>query len=519
VWTECAHQNVIVSVSMTNGRLAVSAGRHPLIVGALGSLMALGVMAISLITLLASRDAAVEHAHETSRNVTAVLVGSIARTIETSDNSLRALIDALNKPAIQTMDPGLRHELLFDRTAAEYVTGMGVTDDRGRLIDGCCSSSHTWDFSDRDYFIAHRRSANVGLYVSSVYLARSRPGAKSIAMTRRMNRADGSFGGVAVVAVDVEYFAQLLAKLDVGPKGITAIVRTDGTLVARNPPIRQPELVDLGRSSTFARMVNHDSGFYAAPSISDGILRLYTFQRVPGTSLIAVVAPAESDVLASWERLSWIVGVSASAVSLAFFTVVWLLAFALRDHAKAQVLLTELTQTDPLTGLRNRRALDEVLENEWERLEGGDGCLSLLFVDADNFKQYNDRHGHALGDIALKRLAECINRHMRRRGDLAARYGGEEFVVVLPDTDHTGAVRVAEAIRLEVECGRPTPVLGVLPKFTVSIGCATGRRSCTTSLDELTKSADQALYEAKRNGRNTIVSARDFNASVSHRQP
>lgn len=178
---------------MTTGKLAVLAGRHPLIVGRLGSLMAFCVLAISLITLLASREAAVEHAHETSRNVTAVLVNNIARTIETSNNSLLAVISALDKPVVQSMDPELRHELLFDRTAAQYVTGMGITDNQGRVIDGCCSSTHTWDFSDRDYFMVHRQSANVGLYVSSVYQARSRAGAQSVAISRRMNKPDGSF--------------------------------------------------------------------------------------------------------------------------------------------------------------------------------------------------------------------------------------------------------------------------------------------------------------------------------------
>ncbi|REE22958.1 diguanylate cyclase (GGDEF)-like protein [Paraburkholderia sp. BL27I4N3] len=499
-----------MSFSITTGKLAVLAGRHPLIVGALASLMAVAVMAISVLTLLAARDTTVEHAHEMSRNVTAVLVSNIARTIETSDTSLRTLVASLNNPAIQAMDPDLRHELLFDRTAAEYVTGMGITDDRGHLTDGCCSRAHNWDFSDRDYFIAHRNSANIGLYVSSVYRPRSRPGAQSIAMTRRMNRPDGSFAGVAIVAIDVEYFNQLLAKLDVGPNGVTAIVRTDGTLVARNPAMSNARLVNVGKSPTFPHMVNHDSGFYAAPSISDGVVRLYTFQRVPGTPLIAVVAPAETDVLASWKRLTWIVGISALSVSLAFCAVVWLLAFALRDHAKAQVLLKELSRTDSLTGLKNRRALDHALENEWATLQRSDGSLSLLFVDADNFKQYNDRHGHAQGDIALKHLAECINRHVRRRGDLAARYGGEEFVVVLPHTDKAGALKIAEAIRQEVDCGPPAIPFEAIPHFTVSIGCATGRRSLPSSLDELTNSADLALYAAKRNGRNAVVAAGDI---------
>lgn len=476
--------------------------------------MSLGVMAISFVTLMAARDGAIAHAHETSRNVTAVLVSNIARTVDTSNNALLGLISALDKPAIQNMDPGLRHELLFDRTAAEYVIGVGLTDDRGRLLDGCCSNALNSDFSDRDYFKVHRESPDAGLYVSHIYQARTVSGSETIAVSRRINRPDGSFGGVVVVAIDASYFKRLLSNLNVGPRGVTAIVRTDGTLVARNPPFSPSRPVNFGASPTFPRMVNRDSGFYAAPSTADGILRLYTFQRVPGTPLIAVVAPAQGDVLASWRRLSWIVGIAASSVSLAFCAVVWLLAFALRDYAKAQVLLMQLTQIDSLTGLKNRRALDEVLDNEWGRLQRNDGCLSVLFVDADNFKQYNDRHGHAQGDVALKHLAACIDRHTCRRGDLAARYGGEEFVVVLPDTDERGAAQIAEAIRYEVEHGPPSAPSAAVPPFTVSIGCATGRRSHPASLDELTNAADLALYVAKHNGRNCVVGADDTVAAT-----
>lgn len=253
-------------------------------------------------------------------------------------------------------------------------------------------------------------------------------------------------------------------------------------------------------------MANHDSGFYAARSSIDGTVRLYTFQRIPGTPLIAVVAPAESDILAGSRRMNWMVGVSTASIGIAFCVVVWLLAFALREHVKTQVLLTELTQTDPLTGVKNRRALDEFLANEWERLRRNDSCLSVLFIDADHFKQYNDRYGHAQGDLALKHLAACIRQHAIRRGDLTARYGGEEFVVVLPDTDEAGAMQVAEAIRHEVENGS-IGNSGTLARFTVSIGCATGRRAHPRSLAELTNNADSALYVAKRGGRNAVVSA------------
>ncbi|WP_395062837.1 diguanylate cyclase [Paraburkholderia silvatlantica] len=496
-----------MSVSTSTGKLAAWAGRHLLIVGILGTLMALGVMAISTATLLAARNEAVEHAHETSRNVTAVLVSNIARTFETSDNSLRTLIADLSKPAVQNLDPKSRHDLLFDNIPAEYFTGMGFTDSQGQEIDGCCGRTHHWNFSDRDYFTVHRQSANVGLYLSAVYRARSRGGVEAIALSRRINRGDGSFGGVAMVAVDLDYFAQLLSRLDVGPHGVTAIVRVDGTVLARNPPLTKAQLLT---SPNFKRMVNQDSGFYSARSSIDGTVRLYTFQRVPGTPLIAVVAPAESDVLAGSRRMAWMVGISAAFISVAFCAVVWLLAFALRSHVKAQALLTELTRTDALTGLQNRRALDEFLANEWARLHRNDSCLSLLFIDVDNFKQFNDRHGHAQGDIALKRLSACIKRHVRRLGDLTARYGGEEFVVALPDTDEAAATRIAEAIRCEVESGRHHGASGAVPPFTVSIGGATGRRGSPSTLAQLTNGADSALYAAKRNGRNTVVFASTF---------
>uniref|UniRef100_E1TGV5 diguanylate cyclase n=1 Tax=Burkholderia sp. (strain CCGE1003) TaxID=640512 RepID=E1TGV5_BURSG len=492
-------------------RAAVIAGRRPYIVGALGTLLAAAVLGVSLLTLVAARDTAIRHAHETSGNIAAVLSSNILHTVESSDQSLRTLIASLDKPAIQTMNADVRHELLFNRTAiSQYVTGMGVTNEHGQLIDGCCSSTHHWNFRDRDYFLVHRESSDVGLYVSAVYRARSRGGVEALALSRRIDNADGSFKGVALVAINLTYFSRLLDGLNVGPGGITAIVRTDGTLVARNPHIQLAFAPNFSKSLTFPRMVNQDSGFYAARSQTDGVLRLYTFQRVPGTPLIAVVAPALDDVLASWKTLSWIVGTSASVISAGFCAVVWLLAFALRDRALAEDRLTELTQTDSLTGLKNRRALDEVLRNEWERLERNESCLSVLFLDADHFKQYNDKHGHAEGDKALRHLAKCITQRARRRGDCAARYGGEEFVVVLPDTSSADALLIAEGIRETLEKSWQVQHGGEkagLHAFTVSIGCATGRPGHGATLEQLTKLADLAIYEAKRAGRDCVRSA------------
>lgn len=168
--------------------------------------------------------------------------------------------------------------------------------------------------------------------------------------------------------------------------------------------------------------------------------------------------------------------------------------------------LESLATTDPLTGLANRRRFSEALDKEWQRAARDGRPLSLLFVDADRFKAYNDTHGHQAGDRCLKAVADTLTASLRRPSDLAARYGGEEFVLLLPSTDSTGARHLAETIRAGIEAramprGR-SPGDGVV---TVSIGVATERPGVQVRKPEgLVAQADHALYAAKAAGRNRV---------------
>jgi diguanylate cyclase (GGDEF)-like protein/excisionase family DNA binding protein len=159
--------------------------------------------------------------------------------------------------------------------------------------------------------------------------------------------------------------------------------------------------------------------------------------------------------------------------------------------------------TDGLTGLYNHRYLHERLEEELERARRHESKLSLLFCDCDQFKTYNDDYGHKAGDVALARIARIIE-SCSRRVDLAARYGGEEFVLVLIDTDDSGALTVAEHLRSEIEA---SSARGGCP-LTVSIGIATCPDDASAH-DELLDKADWAMYSAKRAGRNRVLSFRD----------
>lgn len=176
------------------------------------------------------------------------------------------------------------------------------------------------------------------------------------------------------------------------------------------------------------------------------------------------------------------------------------------DHRKAQTALEQLAARDGLTGIANRRSFDERLNNEWQRERRDLGALSLLMIDVDHFKRYNDTYGHQAGDHCLQQIAIALEHEVYRPGDLVARYGGEEFAVILTATDAEGASKVARRI-LDRVAGLAIPHGGSETGcVTLSIGASTLLPQPGMTQDDLIASADNALYRAKHGGRNRCVS-------------
>lgn len=165
--------------------------------------------------------------------------------------------------------------------------------------------------------------------------------------------------------------------------------------------------------------------------------------------------------------------------------------------------LAQISYLDALTGVSNRRSFEEELTMEWRRATRTASRLSLLMIDIDGFKLYNDGLGHQAGDECLREVARLIDEGAKRAGDVVARYGGEEFAVLLPDTDSLGAAVLAERIRGAVE-GRNMPHPAIARGLTVSIGVATMSSREDAQPSALVRAADAALYQAKRDGRNLV---------------
>jgi two-component system chemotaxis family response regulator WspR len=170
------------------------------------------------------------------------------------------------------------------------------------------------------------------------------------------------------------------------------------------------------------------------------------------------------------------------------------------------LVLQRLMNSDGLTGLSNRRHFDEYLELEWRRAMREQGQLSLMMIDVDYFKAFNDSFGHLEGDEALRQVGKAIRASSSRPSDLPARYGGEEFAVVLPNTSPGGARLLAEKLRQTV-AGMNIPHNAPVPGsvLTVSIGLSTVVPEVGSHSRQLIQSADKGLYAAKHNGRNQVV--------------
>ena len=161
--------------------------------------------------------------------------------------------------------------------------------------------------------------------------------------------------------------------------------------------------------------------------------------------------------------------------------------------------------TDSLTGLANRRYFDDMLAKELYRLKRNKSKLSLIMLDVDYFKKFNDSKGHLAGDDCLRQIGNVLKSLVGRTTDIVARYGGEEFVVILPDTEAKGAVQLAEQMRKAVvDLAMPHPESDISGYVTVSIGVTSVYADCVTSPEQVITLVDEALYQAKKGGRNQI---------------
>jgi diguanylate cyclase (GGDEF)-like protein len=478
---------------------------HPELTLNLGSCLAvLAIVAIVSFLLARERDSVELSAIRSSNNIVQLIESDILRNAELYDQSLQGLIWAVGRKELPEIPGPLRQRLLFNEAFVDRKRGDVLwLDKQGNVVgDSTSNVPRKANFGETGVFKAHQRDANLGLLVGPPFKARLGDLDWCISFSRRISGPDGEFAGLAAGALRLSYFSELFKRLDIGDDSSINLFNADGQLLARQPSRPQDPLIgtNYAERANFKRILSEQSGNFTARSGSDGNPRIYTFARVAQLPLIVLVVHSADEVFQSWRRTAILVSVATGVLCVGILWLTLLLGRELRRRQEAEQGLATLAATDSLTGLANRRRLDQVLRQEWARAQRNGKPLAVLMIDVDHFKAFNQRHGHAGGDHALREVAKTIEASIRRPADVAARYGGEEFQVVLPETDLAGARLLAERIRTSVEA--LAPFADDVHAVTVSIGI--GVSATQHDLSGVLGAADEALYRAKAKGRNQV---------------
>ncbi len=436
-----------------------------------------------------------------------MLERDIARNVELYDLSLKAAVKGLGDPQIMALPDELRRAVLFDSSAS--ASGLGsilVLDAQGAiLMDSRAEHPSTANLADRDYFRIQRDGlAKDELVVSRPFQSRVYANEWSIGLSRRLNNQDGSFAGVVVGVVRMSYILSLFQNVQLPPDSTVALFDQRGNIMVRLPFDAANIGTEAGSAFDFKQRGTW-SGEFAHASSFDGVQRLFVYRQVAQLPIVQSVGLSVNRFLSNLRARIAVLATAFLVLSGLIVVLGTTLRKELRRRTVAEEALGQLATTDSLTQLANRRRFDEILAIEWRRGARSGAVLSLLMIDCDLFKAFNDAYGHLGGDAALRAVADAIKASTSRPADLPARYGGEEFVVLLPATDLRGALIVAEAIRTRILNLKLPHAKSPFHQVTVSVGVACWRPQADQEPTRLIEAADHALYRAKAAGRNAVM--------------
>ena len=450
-------------------------------------------------------QALAQHADDTVKKADTVVFGLIER-IENygmSPTNLQSLYPLLVQQVAEL--PELQGIFIYDETGRYLINSMDSAPDATR------------NNADRAYFIHHRNSTDRGPYIGTPVHSKS-TGEWIIPVSRRINHPDGSFAGVVLASIKMDYFNHYYDRFDIGRAGTITLAQADATVMVRRPYLESIIGQNISNGPLFSQHIkDHPIGTQILISSLDHTERVVSYYSLSRYPLVVVASLSKQEVLSAWrERIQrQAIGVFILTSIIALLGLRLLKQIQIHDRTEQALYLAQqkvlavnktlqrLALQDALTGLANRRQFDLTLNSEYDRAIREQRSLALLMIDVDYFKRYNDVYGHPQGDVCLRKIADTMQ--TKRPGDFSARYGGEEFSVILSETDLKGAMIVAETIRKAVRNLNLVHSGNPIGFVTISIGVAAIMPSSfSRGPSAFLQASDEALYMAKGAGRNRV---------------
>jgi diguanylate cyclase (GGDEF)-like protein len=450
-------------------------------------------------------DTSLRHAKVVTASLAQSVSQQVETTLKTAETVVATVVQRVEADGTGAESRQRLYGLMTSLAAAlPAIHEMGILDKDGNaIVKSQVLHPVGMNYRERDYFRFLSTNGDdkpfVGIPVKSKL-----DGSVNITVSRRINNTDGSFGGVVVTSVSMGFFEKLFESIQSKSSGLISLVADNGVLLARSPELRGAGASSLGKADAELEALlgsPPDSLDYVSPN--DGVHRVGSYRRLDQYPMVAQVAQDSREILREWRNQ---VRVHAAVVLCA------LIAIASLGYRVEQANRVTRLQAlrDNLTGLPNRRCLNEAIDTEFRRAARNGTPLSYIMADLDFFKKFNDRYGHLEGDACLRDAAHAVQGVLRRAGDMAARYGGEEIAVLLPGMDVAGAIKVAEEAQKAVASLKMEHADSPYGIVTLSAGVASCRPGIHgPAWKSLIKAADGALYAAKAMGRNAIAVSQD----------
>ncbi|WP_283183820.1 sensor domain-containing diguanylate cyclase [Pseudomonas svalbardensis] len=446
-----------------------------------------------------------------SSNLTRAMAQQAEDTFMQADLVLTSLADWIQADGFGAPQKARLQKTFARRVQAlNQLHGIFLFDQKGQwIVSSFENLPRGPGVSDREYFKFHQQNVSSLAHIGPAIRSREN-GEWIIPISKRVNDKNGNFQGVLLAGIKMAYFDQFFKSFSIDDNGSMFLGLTDGTLLARRPFVESLIGTSLAKSEIFEKLLpNAPSGNAMFSSLVDGVVRLYGYRQLDTYPLVVSAASSRESILKDWYDTAFRSTVIVALVVLGVGLFGWVFLYQVRvgeqieaDLRKAKEALKLIATHDSLTGLGNRRLFEGALDIEFGRGARQSSSLSLIMLDIDYFKRYNDAYGHVAGDHCLAEVARAVKGCCHRKADLAVRYGGEEFAVLLPDTDIHGAMVIAEQIRRSVmdkniiHSGSPSGFV------TVSLGCYSFVPTGRDSMEVFIERADAALYQAKHSGRN-----------------
>lgn len=488
--------------------------RYRFIVWLISGILLLNILVFSLLalSLYESRKQHEKLAKTTVDNLSRLLEKDIQNPFFRIDLALQSVADeASRQMRIGRLDAdGINAFIARQAARLPEMSYLRMTDAQGNLLygTGLRPDKHI-NVSDREFFPRHRDHPDSGLIVSKPLISRT-SGKWQLVLTRRISLADGSFGGMVPALIELEKITERFSALNIGSHGIINVYDDEMAMVVRFPaPVSGPPPIGrkiISKQFKDQLRVHPQAGFFQATSPVDGLLRTFSYRRIGGFPFYVLVGLAVDDYHAEWRK-----DVVKNSLLMLLFALItlgfsWLIALASKRSKLAEDQIATLAFHDALTGLPNRRLMQDRLSHALATSTRNERHGALLFIDLDNFKVINDTQGHDKGDqllnLVAQRLVNCV-----REEDSVARLGGDEFVVLQESLSE----KVDEAATQAEALGEK--ILGILNQpylldefehygsSSIGITLFSGNQ---TSIEELLKQADLAMYQSKMAGRNTL---------------